>query len=162
MSDEASAALAVAYVSVAPTKRRRFQWALWTEGPPQEKPFRPPDRHGGGAKSFEEAQRAAEEAAGVACQLLEGRWARAWSRVLQGHPPWPRGGAREPRAPRPAKATPRSAWEVLGLPPDAGVEAIRAAFRDLAKVHHPDRGGDAEAFRELHAAYERALRKRRR
>lgn len=156
------AELAVAYVSVATTKRRRFQWALWTEGPPRERPFRPPDQHGGGAKTFEEALAAAEAAAGRVCQRLEGRWARAWSRVLQGHPPWPR-RAGHGEAPKPAAApTPRSAWDVLGLPPHADRPTIRAAFRALAKVHHPDHGGDPEAFRELHAAYERALRRRRR
>lgn len=32
--------------------------------------------------------------------------------------------------------------------------AARRAYRELARVHHPDAGGDAEKFRELAAAWE--------
>lgn len=48
-------------------------------------------------------------------------------------------------------------WEVLGLAPDADRQAIVNAFRALAKVHHPDAGGDPEDFRRLRSAYEAAL-----
>jgi hypothetical protein len=34
---------------------------------------------------------------------------------------------------------------------------IKDAYRRLAKTHHPDRGGDAKAFRKLHAAYTELL-----
>jgi hypothetical protein len=50
------------------------------------------------------------------------------------------------------------ALDVLGLEPDAGFEAIRAAWRREAKDSHPDlRPGDAEAarrFQAIQAAYE--------
>jgi curved DNA-binding protein CbpA len=47
---------------------------------------------------------------------------------------------------------------VLGLDPDADFEAIRAAWRRLAKASHPDvKPGDEEAatrFRQIQASYE--------
>jgi hypothetical protein len=42
---------------------------------------------------------------------------------------------------------------VLGLHPDASAEEAAAAYRDLAKRHHPDRSGDVERMREINAAY---------
>jgi hypothetical protein len=41
----------------------------------------------------------------------------------------------------------------LGLEPGASVPMIKRAYRRLAKAHHPDLGGDAEAFHRLEAAY---------
>ena len=38
---------------------------------------------------------------------------------------------------------------LLGLPPYAGIEEIKARFRELAKKYHPDHGGDSEKFIEL-------------
>jgi len=50
------------------------------------------------------------------------------------------------------------ALEVLELEPDADFEAVRAAWRRLAKANHPDvRPGDGEAatrFQAIQAAYE--------
>ncbi|MEW4567373.1 DnaJ domain-containing protein [Tautonia sp. JC769] len=43
---------------------------------------------------------------------------------------------------------------VLGIPPDADLEAIREAFRRKSKKHHPDVGGDEWAFRIVVRAYE--------
>jgi curved DNA-binding protein CbpA len=31
---------------------------------------------------------------------------------------------------------------------------VKAAHRRLVKLHHPDMGGDAEAFRRINAAYQ--------
>jgi hypothetical protein len=42
---------------------------------------------------------------------------------------------------------------LLGLKPGASIEAIRRAYRRLAKAHHPDLGGDVAAFHRLDAAY---------
>ncbi len=59
------------------------------------------------------------------------------------------------------------ALEVLELDPDASFEAVRAAWRRLAKEHHPDiRPNDAEAakrFQAVQTAYEvlRAAEERR-
>jgi hypothetical protein len=54
---------------------------------------------------------------------------------------------------------PRSCWDVLGLKPGAGRPDIEAAFRTLAKRHHPDAPtGDAEKFKEIVHAKEEALR----
>jgi hypothetical protein len=44
----------------------------------------------------------------------------------------------------------------LGLLPPYTHEDIQAAYREKAKTTHPDRGGSATAFEELHEAYERA------
>lgn len=50
----------------------------------------------------------------------------------------------------------RSAYEILGVSPEASAETIRAAYRKLAKTHHPDAtdGTTHEAFLEIRAAYE--------
>ena len=45
-------------------------------------------------------------------------------------------------------------WEILGLPKDATKDEVRARYRDLAKTHHPDAGGDKGAFSRLSNAYE--------
>ena len=37
-------------------------------------------------------------------------------------------------------------WQALGLPEGANLEAAEAAFRRVAKEHHPDRGGDPAKF----------------
>jgi len=41
----------------------------------------------------------------------------------------------------------------LGLDIDADPETIRKRYMQLAKQHHPDRGGERERMRELNAAY---------
>lgn len=48
----------------------------------------------------------------------------------------------------------REACEVLGIDPDASVEAIRTAYRERVKETHPDHGGDEEAFKRVRWAYE--------
>lgn len=45
-------------------------------------------------------------------------------------------------------------YEVLGIAKTANENEIRKAFKKLAIKHHPDRGGDAEKFKEVNAAYE--------
>ena len=44
---------------------------------------------------------------------------------------------------------------LLGLPPYAGLADIKKRYRELAKRHHPDHGGDAEKFIELLSTYEK-------
>jgi len=43
---------------------------------------------------------------------------------------------------------------ILELAWGASPAAVKAAHRRLVKVHHPDMGGDAEAFRRVNAAYQ--------
>ena len=49
----------------------------------------------------------------------------------------------------------RDPYDILGVPPDAGDEEIRRAYRRLAKQEHPDAdGGDENYFCRLNDAYE--------
>ena len=48
-------------------------------------------------------------------------------------------------------------WKILGVEPEADREAIRNAYRALARLHHPDAGGNPTEFKRLRNAYEEAL-----
>jgi len=52
---------------------------------------------------------------------------------------------------------PADALARLGLAPGATADQVRAARRDLARRHHPDRGGDAAAMQAVNEAADRAL-----
>lgn len=45
-------------------------------------------------------------------------------------------------------------YEILGVPRDADADELKKAYRRLAAKHHPDKGGDAETFKEVKEAYE--------
>lgn len=47
--------------------------------------------------------------------------------------------------------------EVLGVAPDADPGVVKAAARELKKQHHPDAGGDVEAFKQVVTAEEALL-----
>lgn len=49
------------------------------------------------------------------------------------------------------------ALALLALPADADEDAVKRAYRRLARERHPDAGGDVDAFRDLQRAYERLL-----
>lgn len=49
---------------------------------------------------------------------------------------------------------PLTHYETLGVDEYASAEDIKQAYRNLAKKHHPDKGGDAKKFREIAEAYE--------
>lgn len=44
-------------------------------------------------------------------------------------------------------------YAALEIPRTAAGEDVRRAFRRLARVHHPDRGGEALRFHEIYTAY---------
>ncbi len=45
-------------------------------------------------------------------------------------------------------------YDILGVSKNAGQDEIKNAFRKKAHEHHPDKGGDAEKFKELNEAYQ--------
>jgi curved DNA-binding protein CbpA len=45
-------------------------------------------------------------------------------------------------------------YEVLGLGSDCSKEAVRSAYRAMAKTHHPDKGGDRAKFSEIKLAHD--------
>lgn len=47
------------------------------------------------------------------------------------------------------------ALDVLYLRPGAPKELIDAAYKTLARLHHPDKGGDTATMQAINAAYER-------
>lgn len=49
-------------------------------------------------------------------------------------------------------------FRVLGLRPTSDVEAVKARYRELARLYHPDKGGDPESMRRLNEAYRRVMR----
>lgn len=48
-------------------------------------------------------------------------------------------------------------FEQLGLSSEASTEEVKDAWRRLASIHHPDKGGDAATFDRLRQAYNAAL-----
>lgn len=44
-------------------------------------------------------------------------------------------------------------YQLLGVFTDSTVDEIRAAYYDLARVHHPDMGGDPGFFTDIVHAY---------
>jgi len=47
-----------------------------------------------------------------------------------------------------------SPYDVLFLHPQAPWIVVKAAYKALVQLHHPDRGGDEEAFKELQTAFD--------
>jgi len=45
-------------------------------------------------------------------------------------------------------------YTILGLEPACSDDDVRAAYRRLANIHHPDAGGKEGAFRSVHEAYQ--------
>lgn len=49
-----------------------------------------------------------------------------------------------------------SCWVILGMMPTKDQDKIKAAYKRMALVYHPDTGGNDAAFRSLNRAFERA------
>lgn len=47
-----------------------------------------------------------------------------------------------------------SPYSILGVTESTPWDQIKKAFRKLAMQHHPDKGGDAEMFKKVRAAFE--------
>lgn len=45
-------------------------------------------------------------------------------------------------------------YDVLGIDMEANIATIKKAHRQLARQHHPDKGGDEEVFKRIQEAYE--------
>ena len=45
-------------------------------------------------------------------------------------------------------------YELLEVPRDASPEEIKRAYRRQARRHHPDAGGDEEAFKQITHAFQ--------
>lgn len=45
-------------------------------------------------------------------------------------------------------------YKLLGVDKSASADEIKRAFRKKAHAHHPDKGGDAEAFKKVNEAYQ--------
>jgi DnaJ-domain-containing protein 1 len=49
-------------------------------------------------------------------------------------------------------------YTVLGLEDNASLAEIKKKYRELAKEHHPDNGGDPKEFMKLQKAYKKILK----
>ena len=47
-----------------------------------------------------------------------------------------------------------SLYDVLGVQKNSNPTEIRKAYLKLARIHHPDKGGDAEIFKLIRSSYE--------
>lgn len=52
-----------------------------------------------------------------------------------------------------SKMTKRDYYEILGVSKNASADEIKKTYKKLALKHHPDKGGDAEKFKEISEAY---------
>lgn len=69
--------------------------------------------------------------------------------------PEPEPEQRGPYSRRRWEKTAPNEFDILGIPQDSDLSTIKKAFRKLAKVHHPDKGGDEEMFKKIQEAYEK-------
>ena len=53
-----------------------------------------------------------------------------------------------------AHLVPAAAYETLHLLPSAPAELVKVAYKTLARIHHPDVGGDTATMQQLNKAYE--------
>ena len=58
-----------------------------------------------------------------------------------------------------ACASKRTWWDILGVRPDCSATDVRKAFKECSLRTHPDKGGSAEAFTVMYAAYGEGMRR---
>ena len=51
----------------------------------------------------------------------------------------------------------REAFKILSLNLDSNKEEIETKFKELSKLHHPDKGGNVDSMSELNNARELAI-----
>ena len=73
----------------------------------------------------------------------------------QGRFRWEPPGEPPPRRPSTERLRSVDPYAELHLLPTAPPEVVRAAYRALALLHHPDKGGSEAAMKRINAAYER-------
>lgn len=81
-----------------------------------------------------------------------------WPRIIQ--------GLRELRGDQPPNSEMSAqdidmCYKILGLSPGSSWSEIETAYRQKAKIHHPDKGGDEDAMRVLNDVYTRLKKTRR-
>ena len=74
--------------------------------------------------------------------FTEGNPYQQWFRFENSHPQTPK------------KDNLAAAYKTLGLPPGSSKNTVKKKYRELAKNHHPDKGGDVDAFQRYTEAYE--------
>ena len=85
------------------------------------------------------------------------RWTHFCHRTAQADIEWPEEGDARNHAPS-ASHTPAEAYATLHLLPSAPPEVIKAAYRALAHLHHPDHGGDTQEMQAVNAAYQQLVK----
>lgn len=45
-------------------------------------------------------------------------------------------------------------YSILGIPRDASPDEVKRQYKKLCQIHHPDKGGDIETFKEIREAYD--------
>jgi len=76
-----------------------------------------------------------------------------WPRIIRGLRELRGENVGPEQAAQPSSKDAELGFKLLGLSPSASWEEIERAYRQKAKIHHPDRGGDQDAMRALNDAY---------
>jgi len=76
--------------------------------------------------------------------------------ALRGIDRWGVGSIEQAFAGYVALPAPEQWWQVLGCKPDTPIATVEQVHRELAKRHHPDRGGSGAMMARLNAALDQA------
>lgn len=78
--------------------------------------------------------------------------------AVRGMERWGVGTAAQAFAGYQALPSPEQWWQVLGVPAQASIAEITAAYRAKARASHPDAGGSTAAMARVNAARDQAMR----